>query len=165
MVMTSSDGALEELSAHELLETGCSIYEGGDPDQALVYLRDAYCRDSRGARVRSYYGLCLGLSERRFEESGELCQSAARQEFFNPEHYLNLARLYLGFGFKAEGVRFLRRGLMIDPGHAAIHGILNDLGGRVSPVLGFLPRRHAINRWLGVARHLIVRRRGIGITA
>jgi len=147
--------SVEGPSSRQLLETGCRVYDGGDASAALTYLRSAYELDENNARVRSFYGLCMGLSERRFEESVELCQSAAKQEFFNPELYLNLARLYLGFGFKAEGVRFLRRGLMIDPGDIQIATLLRELGDRMSPVLGFLPRQHLLNRWLGAARHLV----------
>jgi tetratricopeptide (TPR) repeat protein len=155
MSTSCSEGGIEALSPRELFETGRSICEGGDLTAALAYLRRAYDRDGNNARVRSYYGLCVGLSERRFEDSVELCQSAAKQEFFNPELYLNLAKLYLGFGFKAEGVRYLHRGLMIDPGNRPIATLLRDLGDRRSPVLRFLPRRHTLNRWLGTARHVV----------
>ena len=51
-----------------------------------------------------------------------LCRSAAKEEFFNPALYHNLARVHLAFGFKAEGIRYLRRGLMIDPGQRADRG-------------------------------------------
>ena len=77
------------------------------------------------------------------------------QVILNPEVYLNLARVYLHFGFKTEGRRFLLRGQMIDPANAEISGALEGLGARLDPVLRFLPRRHFINRWLGSARHLI----------
>lgn len=147
-----------ELSMRELCELGTETYRSGDPAGALPYFRRAHDRNSNDARVRSYYGLCLGLSERCFEESVELCQSAAKQEFFNPELYLNLSKLYLGFGFKSEGIRYLRRGLMIDPGNVALAGLLRDLGDRLSPVIGFLPRRHPVNRWLGTARSILIAR-------
>ena len=62
----------------------------------------------------------LGLCERRWEQALELCRSAARDEFFDPIHYHNLARLHLAFGFKAEGLRLLRRGLMIAPDNEEI---------------------------------------------
>ena len=97
--------------------------------------------------------------EERFEEAVELCQGAAKQEFFNPDLYWNLARLHLGFGFKAEGVRYLRRGLMIDPAHPAILEALRDLGDRAAPVLTFLPRQHPVHRWLGAVRHTIITHR------
>lgn len=148
---------LDTLSVRELYETGCSVYDEGDPERALAYLRSAYEREPENAAIRSHYALCMGLVERRFGESVDLCQSAAKQEFFNPDLYLNLARLHLGFGFKSEGIRFLRRGLMIDPGNARIVEALKHLGDRRSPVLRFLPRRHPLNRWLGAARARVSR--------
>jgi tetratricopeptide (TPR) repeat protein len=135
-----------------------TTYDDGDPEAALPYLRCAHAHNPNDARVRSYYGLCLGLAERRFEESVELCQSAAKQEFFNPELYLNLAKLHLAFGFKSQGIRYLRRGLMIDPSNVPLETLLRDLGDRMSPVLRFLPRRHPVNRWLGTARYLLIAR-------
>jgi hypothetical protein len=157
MTAIQTEGDIYAPSIRELLDTGCSLFEGGDPAAALIPLRDAFRRERNNARIRSYYGLCLGLVERRFEESVELCQSAAQQEFFNPDLYLNLARLHLGFGFKVEGVRYLRRGLMIDPGNLAILDMLQSLGDRRLPVLGFLPRKHPVNRWLGTLRYRVAR--------
>jgi hypothetical protein len=159
MNATTGEEWREEMSSREMLERGRALFDSGDAEGALWFLRTAHDRDGNDARVRSWYGLCLGLGDRRFEEAVALCQSAAKQEFFNPDLYLNLARLYLGFGFKSEGVRYLRRGLMIDPGHGEILAMLRDLGDRASPVLGFLPRRHPVNRWLGAVRHVITTHR------
>lgn len=153
------EGGRGEMSAREQFDRGCAMLDGGDPQAALVHLRVAFEQDGHDSRVRSCYGLCVGLVERRFEEAVSLCQSAAKQEFFNPDLYFNLARLHLGFGFKAEGVRYLRRGLMIDPSHEAIQQALRELGDRCAPVLGFLPRRHPVNRWLGAVRHTIATHR------
>ena len=102
-------------------------------------------------------GCELPIVERRFLEAAELCGSAAKQEFFNPDMYLNLARLHLSFGFKSEGLRFLRRGRMIDPGHGEIAAELCNLGQRGRPVLPFLPRSHLLNRWFGTARQVLAR--------
>jgi len=146
---------VDKVACRELFERGRSMVEGGNAAEAVSLLRTAYAAEGHDAKVRSWYGLCVGLAEHDFEQAVALCQSAAKQEFFNPDLYLNLARLYLGFGFKAEGVRYLRRGLMIDPAHAAILQALRDLGDRSPPVLGFLPRRHPINRWLGAVRHAV----------
>lgn len=119
---------------------------------ALDHFRAAHGLDPTSPRYRSYLGLCLGLAERRFDQALELCRSAAREEFFNPALYRNLAYVHLAFGFKAEAIRYLRRGLMIDPDDAAIEEDLHQLGVRRRPVLTFLRRHHAINRWLGILR-------------
>lgn len=156
MSATWGDGASDEASARETFERGRALFEGGDPEGALPVLEIAYAAEGNDSQVRSYYGLCLGLVDRRFEEAVELCRSAVKQEFFNPDLYFNLARLHFGFGFKLEGVRFLRRGLMIDPSHEGILRSLREVGDRATPVLGFLPRRHPVNRWLGAVRHSVV---------
>ncbi|NNF72651.1 MAG: hypothetical protein HKN02_10730, partial [Rhodobacteraceae bacterium] len=101
------------------------------------------------------YGLCVGLHERDFTRALELCDSAVKQEFFNPNLYLNLAQLHLAFGLKADGLRHLRRGRMIDPGNARIARALSELGRRRGPLLSFLPRDHAVNRWFGKALHRV----------
>jgi hypothetical protein len=63
--------------------------------------------------------------------------------------YLNLARIYLAFDFKADAIRFLRRALMVDPENESVHRRLADLGIRRRPPIRFLPRNHAVNRFLG----------------
>ena len=128
---------------------GLVALETGDHEAALERFRSAHRLSPGSPRVRSYYGLCLGLTERRFEEALALCRSAAKEEFFNPVLYHNLARVHLAFGFKNEGMRYLRRGLMIDPDDERIQESLVALGVRREPILRFLRRHHPLNRWIG----------------
>jgi tetratricopeptide (TPR) repeat protein len=118
-------------------------------DRALAHFRTAHRLDPGSAQYRSFYGLVLGICERRWEQALELCRSAAHEEFFDPIHYLNLARLHLAFGFKAEGLRLLKRGLMIAPDHDEIRAALRRMGMRRRPPLAFLRRDNVLNRWLG----------------
>jgi len=140
-------------SAEEHFHEGQSELERERVDAALAHFRAAHRLDPTSPRYRSYFGLCLGLGERRFDRALELCRSGAKEEFFNPALYHNLARLHLAFGFKAEGIRFLRRGLMIDPQNANILAEMRRLGVRKKPVLGFLRRGHLFNRWFGKLRN------------
>jgi len=159
---TFSGGDMDaSCSAEEHFRRGEVACQIEDHTVALEHFRAANRLDPRSPRYRSYLGLCLGLAERRFDRALELCRSAAKEEFFNPVHYHNLARVHLAFGFKAEGVRYLRRGLMIDPGNGPIDDELRGLGIRRAPPLRFLSRRHVLNRWIGSLRgHLpLVRRR------
>jgi Flp pilus assembly protein TadD len=136
-------------SAEEHFRRGLTALQENHSDEAGQHFREAHRLEPANPRYRSYHGLCIGLSERRFDKALELCRSAAKEEFFNPALYHNLARVHLAFGFKAEAIRYLRRGLMIDPGNAEIGSDLKRLGVRRRPVLGFLRRQHALNRWLG----------------
>ena len=118
-------------------------------EDALTHFRSAHRLEPTNALYGSHYGLALGLVECRLDRALGLCRDAAKREFFNPVHYHNLARLHLAFGFKAEAVRYLRRGLMIDPADAAIATELRELGVRRRPPLGFLRRQNPLNRWMG----------------
>jgi len=140
-------GAL--FSADEHFRRGETALSAGDRAAALEHFRVSHRLEPGNARYRSYFGLCLGLAERRFDRALDLCRSAAKEEFYNPILYLNLARVHLEFGFKAEGLRYLRRGLMIDPNHPEILGQLQELGLRRRPAIRFLRRNNPLNRWLG----------------
>jgi tetratricopeptide (TPR) repeat protein len=139
-------------SADEHFRRGRAALDSQDHSVALEHFCAAQRVDPSCARYRSYYGLCLGIAKRRFDQALELCRSAAKEEFYNPELYRNLAQVHLVFGFKAEGIRYLRRGLMIDPANEQILHDLKELGERRRPSFGFLPRRHLINRWIGMFR-------------
>ena len=140
------------LTAAEHFGRGEAALAADDYSGALEHFRSAHRLEPANPLHRSYFGLCLGLAERRFDRALELCRGAAKEEFFNPVLYHNLARVHLAFGFKAEGIRFLRRGLMIDPHNEAIGKHLGQMGVRCASVLGFLRRRHVLNRWLGQLR-------------
>ena len=139
-------------SAEEHFRRGSAELEAEHFVEALEHFRAAHRLDPTSPRYRSYFGLCLGVAERRFDKALELCRSAAKQEFYNPALYHNLARVHLAFGFKAEAIRYLRRGLMIDPECEAIDVELRQLGVRRRPVLGFLRRQNVLNRWCGLLR-------------
>ncbi len=141
-----------------ILMRGRALLSEGDAEGAMQYLRPAFDDNPAHAQLRSLYGLAMGLARRRYHEALDLCQSAVKQEFFNPDLYVNVARLNLAYGFKAEALRYLRRARMIDPANPAIHGLFDQLGARSEPVLRFLPRRHLLNRWLGAARSALMSR-------
>ena len=142
-------------SPEEHFRLGCGHLEAERHADALEQFRMAQQLDPTNARFRSFYGLCLGLAERRFDRALELCRSAAREELFDPLLYHNLARVYLAFEFKAEAVRYLKRGLRIDPACDPIVHELHRLGRRRGPVLRFLRRGNPVNRWFGKLRERI----------
>ena len=136
-------------SAEEHFQRGRVALDGEDLPEALENFRAAHRLDPASARFRSYCGLVVGLVERRFDRALELCRSAAKEEFFNPDLYHNLARVHLAFGFKSEAIRYLRRALMIAPDHEPTLVELRDLGIRRRPTLGFLRRQNVLNRLVG----------------
>ena len=74
-------------SAEEHFRRGEAALQEEDHNRALEYFRAANRLDPTSPRYRSYFGLCLGLVERRFDKALDLCRSAAKEEFFNPALY------------------------------------------------------------------------------
>lgn len=131
--------------AQELLRSGLEM-------AALEHLAGASARAPEDARVRSHYGWGVAMIEHRFDRGLKLCRSALRDAPDEPEVYHNLARILLANGRKGEGIKYLRRGLMVDPRNVALVLEWRRLGVRRPPVLSFLPRRHLLNRCLGRVR-------------
>ena len=128
---------------------GLALLEGGHGTDSFEHLSRAYLADPQSARFRSSYALALAVVRGQFLGAVELARAAVRQEFYNPDLYLNLARIYVAFDCKAEAVRYLRRGLMVDPENDRLRRKLADMGVRRKPALPFLPRGHIVNRLLG----------------
>ena len=160
--MRKGSALLEKgFTAEEHHRRGIALLEAGHGSEAYEHLSRAYLSDPQMPRHRSFYALALALVRGQFLGAIELARAAIRQEFYNPELYLNLARIYLAFDFKAEAVRFLKRGLMVDPENPHLLGRLVALGVRRKPPLPFLPRTHRANRILGILQARLTRpRRG-----
>ena len=138
-----------ELSADEHHRAGLKLLESGEGQRGFDHLCRAYLKAPDSASYRSSYALALALVRGQFLGAVELARASGRQEFYNPELYLNLSRIYLAFDFRAEAVRFLRRALMVDPDNKGVRRQLAQLGVRRRPPIRSLPRGHALNRWLG----------------
>lgn len=148
-------GRVLSQEAEDLFVRGQALLAEGNLEDALKVLCEAADRAPEHARIRSLLGLAVARGEKDFERARALCESAAKQEFFNPDLYLNLAKVFLIFGRRAEAMRYLRRGQMIDPANEELRAVMQSLGSRRLPVFPFLPRKHPLNRRLGVVRKLI----------
>ena len=115
-----------EFTAEEHYRRGLTLLEGGHGDDAFAHLSRAYLTDPQSARYRSAYALALALVRGQFLGAAELARAAVRQEFYNPDLYLNL-----------------------EPENEQIQTRLVELGVRRRPLFRFLPRNHVVNRLLG----------------
>jgi tetratricopeptide (TPR) repeat protein len=101
----------------------------------------------------SYYSLCLAKAEGNYDKAISLCLMAAEKEFYNPEIYLNLGRIFLLNGQKSVAVKAFRKGLSFDSTHNAILSEVRRLGVRRRPPVSFLSRASMVNRFLGMLTH------------
>lgn len=135
---------------------GCTYLKETNYREALVYFRRllaAYEEDSSAvvpAELLSYFGLALALGENRISEAVTYCTTAIKKEFYHPEFYVNLARVYLKANRRSSAVAVLYKGLRIDGENPGILAELRKLGIRRKPLLSFLTRGNVINKYLGL---------------
>jgi tetratricopeptide (TPR) repeat protein len=101
----------------------------------------------------SYFGLCLALVQKKYKLAVELCKRAIDLQFYNGEHYANLARVYLAAGNRRKALETAESGLIAHPDHDEILAARNELGVRAKPAVPLLDRTHPINVTLGRKRH------------
>ncbi|NRA01477.1 MAG: hypothetical protein HRU00_02635 [Myxococcales bacterium] len=127
-----------------------SLIESGAHEEGLAELEQAFEVDGLDPECQSAYALGLALAHGRFPEAVVLAQQAARSDHRNPGLYLNLARIHLIAGSRADAVQCLTRGLRAVPEHAGLLEARAELGFRHRIWLRFLPRGHWLNRGLGL---------------
>ena len=115
---------------------------------ALSYFERAYAV-RKTPLTASYYGQCLATQRGKVSDAIVLCEGAIALEPHEPRHYLNLAKVYLKAGRKADCLETLRKGLA-QGDEPEIRQLLETIGIRKASVFPFLPRRHFLNRYLGL---------------
>ena len=132
----------------------------GEYLQALTSFLDIYgTADSpplntpKAAGGLSWFGLCLALVRKEIKPAIDLCRRAVDLEFYNGDHYANLARVYLAGGNRKKAVETTEQGLKVAAGHAYLVEVRRTLGVRSRPALPFLDRTNPLNVSLGQSRH------------
>ena len=110
-------------------------------------------RTPKDASGLSYFGLALALVRKQFKPAIDLCRRAMDLEFYNPNHYGNLARVYNAAGNRKKAVDVAEQGLKLHPEDDYLRAVRQSLGVRAQPAVPFLDRANPINVTLGQARH------------
>ncbi len=141
----------------DAVKRGVEACRRGEWQQGLANLaevsRNDTFRDELPGVFYSYFGYGMARFEGRKREGLELCRHAVKLEFYRGENYYNLARTYLLFDNRGAAVRALREGLAVDPKDPRLRKLYKELGVRRRQIVGFLPRSHPVNRFLGRVRH------------
>jgi tetratricopeptide (TPR) repeat protein len=131
---------------------GLKCFRSDDYEGALLLFRAAdECADIDDiyqSRYTSFHGLsrvCMG------DSSGvKLCRKAVVGTRDTEVYYYNLAMAEYRLGFRESSYRALRRGLKLDPEHAGLLGLKEQLVLRKKHA--FIPglkRNHILNRLVG----------------
>ncbi|MFZ5864194.1 MAG: hypothetical protein ACOYXR_15330 [Nitrospirota bacterium] len=146
-----------ELRPEEYLELGILYVREGRFEDANRALKQAALKygDRSDKHVPpvllSYYGLCLVALRRDADRGLRYCKRAVHEAEARPDFYWNLGKAYLFLKKKPEAITAFQHGLEIDDDPRLL-AALNRLGSRKLPMIPFLPRRHFLNRYLGLWR-------------
>lgn len=137
-----------ESLAGDLCSRGIRFHDEGQLIAALSCLEKSL-QASPSPLARSYLGVCIAAERGQVNRGIALCGEAIAAEPGNPTHHLNLARILIRAGRKTEALAALRCGPAAGE-HAEIRVLLEQLGTRRPPPFPALPRRHPLNRMLGL---------------
>ena len=91
--------------------------------------------DPHNAQYFSYLGYALSHIPRRLHEAEESCKKAISIEPSNPEHYINIGRIYKKAGLENKAKDSFEEALRWEPENEAA---LTELGRKRGLGLGFL---------------------------
>ena len=131
-----------------LIERGLYLVQKGHLEEALKVFEEEFCF-AQHPGATSYYALCLAEVEGDYDRAVSLCLLAAEREFYNPDVYFNLGRIFLLKGQKVYAIKSFKKGLQFGTNHAELVNAIKKLGSRRKPIVPFLPRHHFINKFLG----------------
>jgi tetratricopeptide (TPR) repeat protein len=97
----------------------------------------------------SHYGIALAMASGRCEEGRRLCERSIQLEPYEPEHYLNLARIHFGSGNRAAAILACEEGLSICPQDPLLTQERDAMNRRKGSFFRLLPRNHPLNRCIG----------------
>jgi tetratricopeptide (TPR) repeat protein len=147
-VLNRIDQAVALTKAEEYLRAltmFVEIYGGEEPPSPML--------SSKTATGLSHFGLCLALVQRKFKPAIDLCKLAIDLQFYNADHYANLARVYIAAGNRKKAIETVDQGLKSHAEDEELLEVRKQLGVRAKPPVPFLDRAHPINVTLGQARH------------
>jgi len=132
---------------------GIEACKKGQWKEGLAVLGKVAEADRQGAELNgqfySYLGYGIARYERRVKEGLALCQHSIKLQFYEPENYLNLARVHLLARNRRKAVEALNRALKLNASNPGALALAREIGWRRRPVIPFLPRSNFFNRLLG----------------
>ncbi|KAF0215238.1 MAG: hypothetical protein FD174_4177 [Geobacteraceae bacterium] len=96
----------------------------------------------------SHLAFCIAKERGQVKKGITLCLEAIEKEPENSLHYLNLGKIQLIAGCKADAIETFRQGLSHEPNQQILDELFK-LEPRNPPVISFLHRDNPLNKYLG----------------
>jgi tetratricopeptide (TPR) repeat protein len=146
------------VSAENFFRRGLASLVDGDAVVASDFFQSAILTEVQHGvkrpqmRYLSYYGLSRAQAFGATPQTIQACETAARRDFFNPDLFMNLGRVYLLAGKTTKALAAFERGRALAPDHKGLLTELAKIDRRATPPLGIVARSHPLNKILGRLR-------------
>jgi uncharacterized protein HemY len=120
--------------------------------QAAIDLERSVSQKNTSMRYLSFLGLSLNLAQVRSGEGLQMCEQAAKRDFFDAEIFCNLGIVYLRHRQRGPAFQAFKKGLILRPKHPRIMEEMDRYDRRSTPVFEFLRRDHPVNVLAGRIR-------------
>lgn len=149
---------MDETTLQDKAQHGIDLCRRGDWQRGIEILAMVADEKDAGTELPGLFYSYLGygiarFDRRRLREGLALCEHGAKREFYQPENYFNLARVYLIANQRRKAIDAVVAGRQVDRRHPGLAQLHRELGIRRPPVLRFLHRDHFLNRLFGRLRH------------
>ncbi len=134
--------------AETLRDRGLEALEQNNTVAALSFLERAH-RLEKTPITCSSLAYCMAKERGQFKQAFALCEEAIEKEPDSAAHYLNLGRIHILAGNRAEAITAFREGMKHNLDDRII-AELATLGIRKPPVIPFFKRANFLNKYLGM---------------
>jgi hypothetical protein len=155
--MRSAVAPTQHAEIQRLINRGVESCREGRWREGLELLGGIAGKDRQGAELSglyySYLGYGIARYERRVKEGLSLCEHSIKIQFYEPENYVNLARVWMLKRNRRHAAEALQQAININAYHPAVRKLVREMGVRSKPVIPFLSRDNPLNYFLGRLRH------------
>jgi hypothetical protein len=137
-----------------LFQKALDLLGRGHGKDAAALLRQIVASGSRDPKHLSYAGFAVATEEGDVKTGLAWCERALELAFYDPQMYINLARLHEQTGWKTQAAQVLRKGLRVNPGNRKLLAEINRVSPRTPNAFPSLPRNHPVNRYFGRLKKL-----------
>ena len=133
----------------ELFQKGEELLGRGERLAALSSFEKSLNLGNPDPLCKSYVAVLSAVERGEIGRAINVSEQLIRSSSEEPLLYLNLGKLYLMAGRRAEAVATLREGLAMRRMPEA-EALLESIGTRKPPVFRFLSRKHFLNKYAGL---------------
>jgi tetratricopeptide (TPR) repeat protein len=134
------------------VERAGRFLEAGNIDGAEAALRQGLERMPENPECLAYLAVCLAAGKRKFVTAEKLVKNIIKNNPYDPTAWYALGRINLLGGRRQQAFKNFEQAKRVAHDDRDLEVAVEKMDPRKGSVIGFLPRNHFLNIWLGRIR-------------